>query len=151
MSNERKICTFYVNEHFFGIDVNDIQEVIRYQEMTLVPLANEIVSGLINLRGQIVTAIDMSVRLGFTRTVDYENLTNIIVRTEDSAVSLLVDAIGDVIDISNDFFEVPPENIKGGIRNVLKEICKLDDQLLLILDLKQVLIIEQEETMVTQQ
>jgi len=65
MTNERKICTFYLDNYFFGVDVFQIQEVIRYHEMTTVPLADQTISGLINLRGQIVTAIDMRKRLDF--------------------------------------------------------------------------------------
>ena len=145
MSDERKICTFYVTDHFFGIDVSEVQEVIRYQEMTRVPLADDTVSGLINLRGQIVTALDMSQRIGFIRQTKNEMPTNIIVRTADGAVSLLVDEIGDVIDIPRDAFEVPPDNLKGSLRHMLTEVCKLDDKLLLILDLNQVLMLVQNE------
>ncbi|MGQ3891285.1 chemotaxis protein CheW [Legionella sp. CNM-4043-24] len=144
MTTERKVCTFCVNDHYFGLDIAEVQEIIRYQEMTSVPLADETVSGLINLRGQIVTAIDMNVRLGFVRTLDAKQLINIVVRTEDSAVSLLVDAIGDVIDIPENSIEPAPDNVKGRLHKMLKEVCKLDDRLLLILDLEQVLKIEQE-------
>ncbi|MDR3443000.1 MAG: chemotaxis protein CheW [Legionella sp.] len=145
MSLERKICTFYVRKHFFGIDVTNVQEVIRSQKMTHIPLAKQTISGLINLRGQIVTVIDMSERLGLLHTEESEQLIHLIVCTEDGPVSLLVDDIGDVIDVSNDVFEIPPENIKGNIRHMLKEVCKLDEQLLLLLDLNKVLVIEQEE------
>lgn len=145
MNLERKICTFYVKKHFFGIDVTDVQEIIRSQKMTQIPIANQTVSGLINLRGQIVTVIDMSQRLNLLPSKENEQAIHIIVRTEDGPVSLLVDDIGDVIDVSSDVFEMPPENIKGTIRYILKEVCKLDEYLLLILDLNKVLLIEQEE------
>ncbi len=139
MDNERKICTFYLDDYYFGIDVFQIQEVIRYHEMTIVPLADQTISGLINLRGQIVTAIDMRKRLDFLPVSDEHKPTNIIIRTEDGAVSLWVDDIGDVIDLSLDSFESPPENLKGEIRNVLKEVCKFENKLLLILDVGEVL------------
>lgn len=139
MSDERKICTFYVNNFFLGIDVFKIQEVIRYQEMTHVPLTNPTISGLINMRGQIVTAIDMRKRLEFPPAEDQDKPTNVIVRTDDGAVSLLVDAIGDVIDVSEDDFELPPENVKGNFQQILREVCQLNDQLLLILDIDQIL------------
>ncbi len=145
MSDTSKICTFYVHNYFFGIEVSKIQEVIRYQEMTHVPLTDAIICGLINLRGQIVTAVDMRKRLGFPEIQEDVKPTNVIVRTEDGAVSLLVDDIGDVIDISRDIFDVPPENLKGGIRLMLQEVCKLEDKLLLILDIEQVLSIGQED------
>ncbi|MFC3909602.1 chemotaxis protein CheW [Legionella dresdenensis] len=137
MTAERKICTFYVHNFFFGIDVFKIQEVIRFQEMTHVPLASDVISGLINMRGQIVTAIDMRKRLDFPPAE--EKPTNIIVRTDDSLISLLVDGIGDVIDIPEDKFESPPENVKSSFQQFLKEVCQLDKQLLLILDIEQLL------------
>lgn len=136
---ERKICTFYLDNYFFGLDVSQIQEVIRYHEITAVPLADETISGLINLRGQIVTAIDMRKRLDFPMLQEGQKPTNIIVRTDDGAVSLWVDDIGDVIDLAGDTFELPPENLEGEIRNVLKEVCKYENKLLLILDIGQVL------------
>lgn len=139
MSDERKICTFYIENHFFGIDVDQVQEVIRYHEMTIVPLADKTISGLINLRGQIVTTIDMRKRLDFPIMMENQKPTNIIVRTDDGAVSLLVDDIGDVIDIFANNFELPPENLEGEIRQVLKEVCKYENKLLLILDIAKIL------------
>ena len=139
MSDERKICTFYIENHFFGIDVDQVQEVIRYHEMTIVPLADKTISGLINLRGQIVTTIDMRKRLDFPIMMENQKPTNIIVRTDDGAVSLLVDDIGDVIDIFANNFELPPENLEGEIRQVLKEVCKNENKLLLILDIAKIL------------
>ena len=91
-----------------------VQEVIRYQAMTRVPLAPTVVSGLINLRGQIVTAIDLRRRLGLAGPAD-EGLhpMNVVVRTDDGAVSLLVDEIGDVVEVTDDAFEPPPETLAG--------------------------------------
>jgi purine-binding chemotaxis protein CheW len=145
MSSERKICTFFIDKFFFGIDIYHIQEVIRYQEMTAVPLSHETISGLINMRGQIVTAINMRKRLGFPSPPEDHKPTNIIVRTEDGGVSLLVDGIGDVIDIANERFETPADNLHGAIKDTLKEVCQHGNQLLLILDINQVLNINQGE------
>ncbi|CAM4491849.1 MAG: Chemotaxis protein CheW [Legionella sp.] len=146
MSESRQICTFYVDKFFFGIDVNKIQEVIRYQEMTSIPLTCDVIRGIINMRGQIVTAIDMRKRLLFSELSDEIKPTNIVIQTDDDPVSLLVDSIGDVINIPNDFFEVPPENLNGAIRQVLKEVCQFEKQLLLILDLEQVLQLHEMES-----
>lgn len=142
MNNERKICTFYVDSFFFGIDVSKIQEVIRYQEMTHVPLTNRTISGLINMRGQIVTAIDMRERLHFESLAKDQKPVNIIVNLDDGPVSMLVDSIGDVIDIPLDMFEIPPESVRGNFKKVLKEVCQLEDQLLLILDIETLLCVE---------
>lgn len=134
MSDEHQYCTFYVAGHYFGLDVLKVQEVIRYQEMTRVPLAPPVVRGLINLRGQIVTAIDLRRRLELQdRPADQPPL-NVVVHTDDGAVSLLVDEIGDVLEVSEKMFEAPPETLKGTARALIRGAYKLPDRLLLILD-----------------
>src|SRR5215470_16261880 len=103
-----QLSTFFVADMFFGVDVLQVQEVLRFQHMTPVPQAPEVIEGLINLRGQIVTAIDMRRRLGLPPRTGCQNPTNLVVRNEDGAVSLLVDEIGDVLDVTADGFEPPP-------------------------------------------
>ena len=95
----------------FGVDAQTVQEVIRYQEMTRVPKAPPSVSGLINLRGQIVTAIDLRTRLGLKPRAAGKLPMNVVVRSDDGAVSLLVDQIGDVIEVDADNFETPPDTL----------------------------------------
>src|SRR5580698_9899881 len=91
-----QFSTLFVADLFFGVDVLRVQEVLRFQEMTRVPQAPGVIEGLINLRGQIVTAIDMRRRLGLPLRGEGHAPMNMVVRTEDGAVSLLVDEIGDV-------------------------------------------------------
>ncbi len=134
MSEERQFCTFMLGDLFFGVEVHKVQEVIRYQEMTAVPLASEEVSGLINLRGQIVTAIDLRRRLLLNERPPGELPMNVVIRTDDGAVSLLVDEIEDVREVDTEQFERPPETIKGVARDLIQGVYKLRDQLLLILD-----------------
>ena len=93
-----QLCTFFVGDYHFGVDVLQVQEVLRFHEMTAVPLAPPVVRGLINLRGQIVTALDLRHRLGLQPAAPHVEHANVIVRTHDGAVSLLVDEVGDVID-----------------------------------------------------
>jgi purine-binding chemotaxis protein CheW len=134
VAEEHQYCTFYLDGHYFGLDVLKVQEIIRYQEMTRVPLAPPEVRGLINLRGQIVTAIDLRRRLDLKdRPADHQPL-NVVVRTDDGAVSLLVDEIGDVLQVSEKFFEGPPETLQGTARELIRGVYKLPDRLLLILD-----------------
>jgi purine-binding chemotaxis protein CheW len=128
-----------LDRHYFGIEVLEVQEVIRHQEMTRVPLAPAVVRGLINLRGQIVTAIDLRRRLGFPDRLGGELPVNVVVRTEDGAVSLLVDEIGDVLQVSEESFERPPETLKGPARELVRGAYKLADRLLLALDLDRIL------------
>ncbi len=134
MTATRQFCTFFLNGLFFGVEVLKVQEVIRYQQMTRVPLATRTVEGLINLRGQIVTAIDLRRRLDLPSRTGDTLPTNIVVRTEDGAVSLLVDEIGDVVEIEEDIYERPPETLRGVARDLVTGVYKLKDRLLLILD-----------------
>lgn len=135
MANERQYCTFFVAGQFFGLDVLRVQEIIRYQEMTRVPLAPPVVRGLINLRGQIVTAIDLRRRLQLDDRPADGLPVNVVVNTDDGAVSLLVDEIGDVLRVSDERFEPPPETLVGISRELIRGAYKLPERLLLILDL----------------
>jgi purine-binding chemotaxis protein CheW len=134
MAEGRQYCTFYVGGHYFGLDVLKVQEIIRYQEMTRVPLAPPVVRGLINLRGQIVTAIDLRRRLELPDRPADQLPVNVVVQTDDGAVSLLVDEIGDVLEVSEKLFEPPPETLKGTTRELVRGAYKLTGRLLLILD-----------------
>ena len=129
-----QFSTFFVADLFFGVDVLRVQEVLRFQQMTRVPQAPEVIEGLINLRGQIVTAIDMRRRLRLPPRPDSQTPMNMVVRTEDGAVSLLVDEIGDVLDVDSSTYEPPPENLDPEARELIRGVYKLKDRLLLVLD-----------------
>ena len=92
------------------------------------------ISGLINLRGQVVTAMDLRLRLGLTERDPEQLPMNVIVQTKGDTVSLLVDEIGDVVEVEDSAFEPPPETIKGVIRELIDGVYKLDGQLLLVMD-----------------
>jgi purine-binding chemotaxis protein CheW len=134
MAASQQFCTFVLKQELFGVPVQQVQEVIRYQEMTRVPLVSEVVSGLINLRGQIVTAIDLRRCLGIGERPEGQLPMNVVVRTGDGPVSLLVDDIGDVIEVEPDLFEAPPETLRGEQRAMVRGVYKLADKLLLELD-----------------
>ncbi|QOY87047.1 chemotaxis protein CheW [Paludibaculum fermentans] len=134
-----RYATFVVAGHYFGTDVTQVQEVLRHQAMTPVPLAPPVIRGLINLRGQIVTAIEMRQRLGLPSRGDGEESMNVVVRTEDGVVSLLVDEIGDVVEGEQQAFEAPPESLDPVLRSLVSGIYKLKGRLLLVLDIRQTL------------
>ena len=134
-----QLCTFYLDNQMFGIDVQTVQEVIRYQQMTDIPLAPDAVCGLINLRGQIVTAIDLRKRLGLPSRPEGQLPMNVVVRSDDGAVSLLVDQIGDVQESDQENFESPPETLRGATRQLIRGAYKMKDRLLLILDTERVI------------
>ena len=135
MAKENQYGTFYVDGSFYGINVMEVQEIIRYQDMTSVPLADSVIKGLINLRGQIVTAIDLRRRLGMKPRKTEDVPMNVIIKTNDGVVSLLVDDIGDVIEVEDDIFEPPPQNLRGKARELTTGVYKLKDKLLMTLDI----------------
>lgn len=133
------LCTFRLHEFTIGIDVTLVQEVLNRQDATRIPLVSDVVQGLINLRGEIVTTIDLRRRLGLPpRTADDASM-NVVIRTPDGPVALVVDQIGDVIDADESLFEFPPPTLGGPHREFVTGVFKLDDTLLLLIDLERVL------------
>lgn len=134
MANAQQFCTFFLKDQFFGVPVQKVQEVIRYQEMTRVPLVPQVIRGLINLRGQIVMAVDLRQRFGMEPRPDSDLPMNVVVRTDDGAVSFLVDEIGDVLEVDDESFEGPPATLLGQARELVRGVYKLQERLLLVLD-----------------
>ncbi|OKH51420.1 chemotaxis protein CheW [Calothrix sp. HK-06] len=138
----QQFCTFFLDKIYFGIDVLQVQEVIRFTQITPVPLAPPDILGLINLRGKIVTIIDIKSRLQMNQNIDnlnYEKKYNIILNNKSELVSLIVDDIGDVIEVAKNQFEPPPATLKGKIRSLLQGAYKLQDKFLLILNVDKIL------------
>lgn len=133
------LCTFRLGDLHIGIDVTLVQEVLRRQEATRVPLVSDVVHGLINLRGEIVTTIDLRRRFDLAPNGDEDETMNVVIRTSDGPVALVVDEIGDVIDADEGVFELPPPTLTGIQREFVTGVFKLDDTLLLLIDLDHVL------------
>ena len=134
MAGKKQFSTFVVDRLLLGVEVEKVQEVIRYQEMTCVPLAPSVVKGLINLRGQIVTAVDLRRRLDLRERATGELPMNVVIRQDDGAVSLLVDEIGDVLEVEEEKFEPPPETMDSKARKLIRGVYKLSDRLMHVLD-----------------
>lgn len=139
MASPQQFCTFFLDGLFFGVEVHKVQEVIRFQEMTRVPLAARVVRGLINLRGQIVAALDLRRRLDLSERPAGHLPMNVVIRGDDGPVSLLVDEIGDVLEIEEESFEQPPETLRGVAQELITGAYKLRDRLLLTLNIERVL------------
>ena len=131
-----QLSTFSVGGHQSGVEVAAVQEVILHQPMTRVPLAPADLGGLINLRGQVIPAVDLRRRLGFPDRVAGQPPMDVILQTRDGLVSLLVDGIGDVVEVPDEAFEEPPETLHGIGRELIRGAYKLDDALLLLLDVQ---------------
>jgi len=134
MASTSRFCTFYLDKRLFGVELKSVQEVIRSLEVTQVPLAPWSVSGLINLRGQIVTAVDLRRRLELDPHPLEMIPINVVVRSDDGPVSLLVDEIGDVVEVEESTFESVPATLRGTVRNMILGVHKLNGCLMHILD-----------------
>jgi purine-binding chemotaxis protein CheW len=129
-----QLATFWLDGDLYGVEVEHVQEVLRSQSITRVPLAPPAVAGLINLRGQVVTAIELRERLGRPARPAGTEAVVIVVRLHGEAVSLLVDSIADVVDVDLRDFEAPPDTLDGAGRELIRGAYKLSGQLLLALD-----------------
>lgn len=136
-----QLCGFKIGNGFYAISVLEVQEVIKPQLLTQVPSAPDYVRGLINLRGQIVTAISLRSLFGLGDDHREEHM-NIIVRSGESLYSLIVDEILDVIDVEDSTFEKTPETLDDKIRRFINGVYKLDHKLLILLDLEKILNVE---------
>jgi purine-binding chemotaxis protein CheW len=136
-----QLATFRLADDLFGVPVFQVQEVLMQQPHTPTPGAPPAVAGLINLRGQVVTALDLRIRLSLPPRSAEEAATsiNVVVRNGDEVWSLLVDRIGDVIEVDESQFEPPPDTLHGPMHELILGAYKLEGELLLLLDVKHAL------------
>lgn len=134
-----ELATFYVGEALCGMDILNVQEINKLMDMTKVPQSPEFVTGILNLRGQIVTVIDLGKKLGLTSTDLNDATRNIIVNAENEYIGLLVSRISDVVEAEWEKVEEPPANIGGVQGTFFKGVFKTKDRLIGILDVTKVL------------
>lgn len=127
-------CTFTMDDMTFGVEVERVQEAIRFQAMTPVPLAPPVVGGLVNLRGQIVTAVDLRHRLGLSERSGTVAPMNLVVHTGEGVVSLLVDQVGDVVEVGDTAPEPVPDTVTAPGSELIVGAHQLSEGLLLVLD-----------------
>ncbi len=142
MQSERTLCTLLVDDQLYGVDVLRVQEIIGEQRLTPVPLASSRVVGLLNLRGDIVPAISLRGTLGLAPAKPGTKCAHVVLRTRDGLASVIVDAIGDVLEADEARFEEPPDTLSGSSRELVSGVLKLDDRLLLELDVDRVLAVD---------
>lgn len=133
-----QLTTFLVDGQHIGISVTAVQEVLPAQPMTRVPLAPPEVAGLLNLRGDVVTAVDVRRRLGLPERPADEEPVNVVVRCGSDRVSLLVDCLADVVDVDDESFEESPEGLQGALRELVLRAYKQKEGLLIVLDAERV-------------
>ena len=140
MSAKQRYSTFFLNSICFGVHVEKVQEVMEFQNITPVPLAPLVLPGIINLRGQILTTLDLKTRLNLAENnSEGQSMMMMVVQTSDGPFNLIVDKIGPVLDVDPDLFEAPTETLKPAVRAVTTHVCKLEGQLLLVLDTEKII------------
>jgi purine-binding chemotaxis protein CheW len=134
MSATRQFCSFMVDDLSLGLDVSRVQEVVRHHDVTRVPLAAKVIRGLINLRGQIVLAIDLRRCLAKSERPDGQRAMNVVLRSDAGPISLLVDRIGDVVEVDDRLRQPPPETLRESARKLIDAAYPLPGRILLSLD-----------------
>lgn len=134
-----ELATFYVGELRLASDLKFVREINRYGEVTPVPLAPSCVRGVINLRGDVVTVVDLGVLLGLDPIQITSQTRQIIVHCLGEQFGLLVDRVSDTMSVPVDALEVPPANVRGTDASLLRGVYRLPNELLMILDTQAVL------------
>lgn len=131
----RQFSTFYVANRLYGIDVMKVQEITRALPITEVPLSPNYVYGLINLRGQISTAVSLRELFSINGSVP-ENSMNVVCKIEDALFSFIVDRIGDVMSVEETDFEESPDTVPDGIRRFMGGVYKVAGELLSVIEIE---------------
>ena len=139
MAADRQFCTFALGDDRFGVDAALVREILPHRPMTRVPLAPPAVSGLLNLRGQVVPAIDLRRCLDLPPRPGPWLPANLVVRVGDRTASFQVDSIHDVLKVDATTFEPAPEALSGVAASLILGLYKLSETLLLVLDAGRVL------------
>jgi purine-binding chemotaxis protein CheW len=138
-SDTVELASFFVGEALCGMDILKVQEINKLIEMTRVPQAPEYVLGILNLRGEIVTIIDLGKKLGLKSTELSDKTRNIIVNSRGEHIGLMVEKISDVVQANFEKIEAPPANIGGVQGKYFTGVLKTKDRLIGILDVGKVL------------
>lgn len=142
MPEANQFCTFYIDQGLYGVEVLKVQEVIQFHETTEVPLADPVIRGLMNLRGSIVSSIDLRRRFGLEPRQNGVEPTNVVIQTGSGLVSFEVDRIGDVVEVTDAHYEPVPGTLSGETRRMIEGVYKLEGELLLTLNVERVLDLE---------
>lgn len=138
-SAEQQYATFYVGHMLLGIDIGVVQEINRHSGFTRVPHAPEYVRGVINLRGEVATVINLRTVLGLPNAESQRDSRNLIVHHRGESIGLVVDQISDILTIQDDDVTAPPSNVGGVDGRLMKGVYTLDSAIVVLLDIDQVL------------
>jgi len=139
MSNDLHIVGFRVGTETFGVPIKCVHEIVRVPDITSVPDSPEFVEGVINLRGKIVSVVDLRKRFGETKIDPHKKNRVIVVESEGKLVGLIVDAASEVLRIPNVDIEPPPTVLQNTESSYVTGVGKFQNRLIILVDLKRVL------------
>ncbi len=138
--NEHQLVVFKIGDEDFGVDISQVREIVRLLEITYMPKAPAFIDGVVNLRGQIVTIIDLAKRLGISSSPRGDDTRIIVIEIEENTVGMIVDSVSEVLRLSSDEIEEVPGFIETEVpEHYIRKVGKLEDRLLVLLDLRRVL------------
>ncbi len=138
-SEELQLVSFKIGNEEYGIDILKVQEINRMSQITKVPNTEEYIEGVMNLRGRVIPIVDLRVRLGLEKKNQDKNTRVIFVDLENKTVGFIVDAVNKVLRIPESIIEAPPEIVSGANKEFIKAVGKLEENLLILLDLNKVM------------
>ena len=139
IGDTKKYIMMRIDHQLFGMVVDEIEDVLRYQEIVPIPMAPKEVLGILNLRGRIVTVIDMRARLGLAPRIDHRQQASIVVEYKGELYSILVDSVSEVIDIIDTDIATNPENLSEQWRDVCRGVYPMEEELMVIVDVRKLL------------
>lgn len=142
-----QLVSFTIGEEEFGVDILKVQEINRMVEVTRVPNAPEYVDGVINLRGKVLPIIDLRRRFGMQRKEHDKNTRIVVVELGGKVIGFVVDAVSEVLRIPRSVTEPPPCIVGGVNAEYITAVGKLEDRLLILLDLERVLVEEEKQAL----
>ncbi|AEM23001.1 chemotaxis protein CheW [Brachyspira intermedia] len=145
LEDSTNLVTFRLGSGEYAIDIMQAKEIIKMEKITLIPNAPDFVEGVINLRGNIIPIIDLKKRFNLEETEGDKNTGIIIVKIEDVDMGIIIDSISKVVSISNSDIQPPPPMLSGIGQKYIKGVGKLEDKLLVVLDLEKLFTTDEEE------
>ncbi len=136
---ERQLVVFNIGDETFGVDIIQVQEIVRLQEITKIPSTPEFVEGIVNLRGKVIPLVDMRKRFGFTQKTNDEDSRIIVTVLGGQMIGIIVDNVSEVLRIQDEDIEAPPDIVAGVGREYLQGVGKVDGRLIVLLDLNSIL------------
>lgn len=145
---EQQLVVFGLGKEEYGVDIIEVQEIVRLQEITQVPNAPDFVEGIINLRGKVIPLIDLRKRFGFAAGEHSADTRIIVISISDSLVGIIVDSVSEVLRLNDEDMEPPPRIVAGIGREYIKGVGKIGDRLIILLDLDRILNAEEKDLLI---